>query len=173
MAGLPPRGIQTLLTVKQAQTSLFARQALTIAELTRQIKVLLESELPPAWVSGEISNFKRHSSGHFYFSVKDEQAQIPCGMWAGRPRGLYFTPRDGLQVLVHEPGKPFLAAAWASYKDFQTINTTIVALSRQNSNVRSLTLSLGQKRKTTAECQDRLAVLQETVHKGMTYKATK
>jgi hypothetical protein len=80
---------------------------------------------------------------------------------------------QSLQALVDEPGKPFLEAAWASYKDLQNINTNIVELSRQNSNVRSYALSLGQKRKTTAQCQDVLAALQETVQQGMRYKATK
>ena len=77
------------------------RDVLTISELTRHVKLLLENELPPVWVSGEISNFKRHDSGHFYFSLKDEGAQIPCVMWAGRNRGLAFMPHDGMQVLVH------------------------------------------------------------------------
>ena len=80
---------------------------------------------------------------------------------------------QSLQALVDEPGKPFLEAAWASYKDFQNINADIVDLSRQNSNIRSYALSLGQKRKTTAQCQDGLAALQETVQQSMTYKATK
>jgi hypothetical protein len=78
-----------------------------------------------------------------------------------------------LRVLVDESGKPFLKAAWASYKDFQNINAEIVDLSRQNSNIRSYALSLGQKRKTTAQCQDVLAALQETVQESMRYKATK
>jgi hypothetical protein len=80
---------------------------------------------------------------------------------------------QSLQALVDEPGKSFLNAAWASYKDFQTINAEIVELSRQNSNVRSFALSLGQKRKMTAQCQDRLAALQETVRESMSYKATR
>jgi hypothetical protein len=80
---------------------------------------------------------------------------------------------QSLQALVDESGKPFLKAAWASYKDFQHINAAIVELSRQNSNVRSYALSLGQKRKTTAQCQDVLAALQETVQQSMKYKATR
>jgi hypothetical protein len=83
---------------------------------------------------------------------------------------------DALQSLrarVDEPGKPFLEAAWASYKDFQNINAEIVTLSRQNSNIRSFALSLGQKRKTTAQCQDVLTALQETVQQSMAYKATR
>jgi hypothetical protein len=80
---------------------------------------------------------------------------------------------QSLQALVDESGEPFLKAAWTSYKDFQNINATIVELSRQNSNVRSYALSLGQKRKTTAQCQDVLAALQETVQESMRYKATR
>jgi hypothetical protein len=80
---------------------------------------------------------------------------------------------QSLQARVDEPGKPFLDAAWASYKDFQKITADIVALSRQNSNIRSYALSLGQKRKTTAQCQDMLTALQETVQQSMTYKATR
>jgi hypothetical protein len=78
-----------------------------------------------------------------------------------------------LQTLVDEPGKPFLEAAEASYKDFQQIHAEIVELSRQNSNIRSYAISLGQKRVLTAQCQDVLAALQETVRHSMTVKATK
>jgi hypothetical protein len=78
-----------------------------------------------------------------------------------------------LHALVDEPGKSFLAAAWASYKDFQKINAEIVDLSRQNSNIRSYAISLGQKRKMTAQCQDLLAALRETVQQSMSYKATR
>ncbi|MCG3120287.1 MAG: Exodeoxyribonuclease 7 large subunit [bacterium] len=75
-------------------------ETLTVAGLTQQIKMLLETGLAPVWITGEISNFKRHTSGHFYFSLKDEYAQIPCVMWAGRNRGLRFLPQDGMQVLA-------------------------------------------------------------------------
>lgn len=75
-------------------------QKVTVSQLTREIKILLESSLPTVWVEGEISNFKHHSSGHMYFSLKDENAQIPCVMWRSRNRGLYFTPQDGMKVLA-------------------------------------------------------------------------
>jgi hypothetical protein len=78
-----------------------------------------------------------------------------------------------LQERVEEPGKPLLDAAWASYKDFQKLTADIVTLSRNNSNIRSFALSLGQKRKMTAECQDMLTALRETVQQGMAYKATR
>lgn len=76
-------------------------ETLTVSGLTQQIKMLLETGLAPVWMTGEISNFKRHSSGHFYFSLKDEYAQIPCVMWAGRNRGLRFLPQDGMQILAY------------------------------------------------------------------------
>ena len=78
-----------------------------------------------------------------------------------------------MEVQVDASSKPLLHTAWASYKDFQKINAEIVALSRQNSNIRSFALSLGQKRKMTAQCQDVLSALQEKVQQGMAYKATK
>jgi hypothetical protein len=78
-----------------------------------------------------------------------------------------------LQTQVDESGQPFLEAARASYQDFHTINAAIIDLSRQNSNVRSYALSLGQKRKMTAQCQDGLAALQQTVQESMAYRATK
>ncbi|MGH7599645.1 MAG: exodeoxyribonuclease VII large subunit [bacterium] len=77
------------------------QETLTVSGLTQQIKTLLETGLAPVWLTGEISNFKRHTSGHFYFSLKDESAQIPCVMWAGRNRNLPFFPEDGKQVLAH------------------------------------------------------------------------
>ena len=80
---------------------------------------------------------------------------------------------QNLQVQVDESSNPFLDTAWAAYQDFQKVNAEIIDLSRQNSNIRSFALSLGQKRKTAAQCQDVLAALQEMVHKGMTYKATR
>jgi exodeoxyribonuclease VII large subunit len=76
------------------------REVFTVSQLTRLVKDLLEN-LPALWVQGEISNFKRHSSGHMYFVMKDEQAQIPCVMWAGRNQSLTFAPQDGMEVLAH------------------------------------------------------------------------
>ena len=73
----------------------------TVSELTNEIKILLETNLPSLWVQGEISNFTHHRSGHMYFSLKDEDAQIACVMWRNRNLGLFFTPQDGMKVLVY------------------------------------------------------------------------
>ena len=69
----------------------------TVSELTREIKLTLE-EFPLMWVEGEISNLKKHSSGHFYFSLKDSEAQISCVMWRGRNQHLIFQPQDGMKI---------------------------------------------------------------------------
>jgi len=71
---------------------------LTVSELTRMIKGSLEESFPHVWIQGEISNFKRHSSGHLYFTLKDEGAQISGLMWRSRAENLLFPPEDGMKV---------------------------------------------------------------------------
>lgn len=73
---------------------------LTVTELTREIKFLIENSLPIFRVVGEISNFIHHPSGHIYFSLKDEGAQIACVFWRSRNTTLFFTPQDGMKVIV-------------------------------------------------------------------------
>lgn len=73
---------------------------LTVSELTRIIRDTLESSIDTVWVVGEISNFRVPTSGHFYFVLKDEHAQIAAVMFKGTNRALAFRPEDGLQVLV-------------------------------------------------------------------------
>lgn len=79
-----------------------ARQAMTVSDLTRQIKALLETEIDRVWVEGEISNFKRQgSSGHWYFSLKDEGASISAVMFRNKNRWLKgFEAGDGQRVIV-------------------------------------------------------------------------
>ena len=72
----------------------------TVSQINSLIKVALEESLPPKLiVSGEIRDFKRHSSGHCYFSLKDENAILPCVMWAGKFKNVKFRPEDGMAVL--------------------------------------------------------------------------
>jgi len=70
----------------------------SVSELTREISVLFEEEFGMVTVQGEISNFKAHSSGHRYFTLKDDSAQISCTMW--RSKLLSWTPTDGMKVVV-------------------------------------------------------------------------
>jgi exodeoxyribonuclease VII large subunit len=78
-----------------------AQQALTVSQLTAQIKNLVEDGFPSVWVSGEISNFSRPQSGHSYFTLKDEQAQIRAVMWRGTTSKLKLNLADGLDVICH------------------------------------------------------------------------
>jgi len=70
----------------------------SVAEITSIIKQLLESSLPTIWVEGEISNFRPHYSGHYYFTLKDSQAQLSGVMWRSRAERLAFVPEDGMKV---------------------------------------------------------------------------
>ena len=85
------------------------RRILTVAELTTNIKALLEKTYPFVWICGEISNFKVPISGHFYFTLKDEHAQINSVMFRGQNRNLKFKMEDGLKITglgrisVYEP----------------------------------------------------------------------
>jgi len=77
------------------------KNVITITELTRQIKFSLESSFPRVWVEGEISNFKQHTSGHLYFTLKDDGAQLSALMWRSRVVNLTFQPEDGMKVIAH------------------------------------------------------------------------
>ncbi len=79
---------------------------------------------------------------------------------------------DALSFLMNPKGKPLIDAATEAYAEFWRINTEVMNLSRQNSNVRSLNLSLGQKRNTTVQCQDALAALEQAIQSKV-YKATR
>jgi exodeoxyribonuclease VII large subunit len=72
----------------------------SVEELNKFIRQTLESQLDTFWLKGEISNFKPHTSGHFYFSLKDPQAQISAVMFRGYNSKLKFKPADGMEVLV-------------------------------------------------------------------------
>jgi exodeoxyribonuclease VII large subunit len=72
----------------------------TVAEVNRSVKEMLEDYLPPLWVSGEVANWTAHRSGHRYFTLKDDQAQIRCVMFRSDARQLPIDPDDGMNVRV-------------------------------------------------------------------------
>ena len=76
------------------------RKVLTVTEFTRRIKQMLETGFSSVSLVGEISNFKFHSSGHMYFSLKDAGATLSAVMWRSRVPNLAFTPQDGMKVNV-------------------------------------------------------------------------
>lgn len=73
---------------------------LSVEQLNLTIKRLLEGEIATVWVQGEISNFKAHTSGHYYFSLKDSKSQISAVMFRGNNSRLKFKPSDGTEVIV-------------------------------------------------------------------------
>src|SRR5512137_1472752 len=79
-----------------------SRRVYTVSALTTEVKAVLEDRFPAIWVEGEISNFKHHTSGHMYFTLKDALAQIRGEMFRGHNRLLRFQPMDRLALLVRE-----------------------------------------------------------------------
>ena len=76
------------------------RVVCTVSELATRIKASLEEQFPAVWVEGEISNLRTPSSGHAYFTLKDDGAQLRCVLFRGRGRRVAFQPEDGMQVLA-------------------------------------------------------------------------
>ncbi len=74
------------------------RKIYTVSQLTASIKTLLEQKFALIWITGEISNFRVPGSGHFYFTLKDTDAQINAVMFRGQNRNLKFMPKDGMNI---------------------------------------------------------------------------
>ncbi len=78
----------------------FAVPVVTVRELNARVRTLLENQLETVWVAGELSNVKKAPSGHWYFCLKDAEAQVDCCMFRGRAQFLDFRPENGQQVEV-------------------------------------------------------------------------
>ena len=90
------------------------RKPLTVSELTNSIRIALESRFAAVWVEGEISNFKAHSSGHWYFTLKDQGAQLRAKCFRSANTRIRFRPTDGLHVRAR--GKLSLYAPRGEYE---------------------------------------------------------
>src|SRR5580693_7236751 len=90
------------------------RAVYSVSGLNRDVRTLLESGIGQIWVEGEISNLARPSSGHWYFSLKDRNAQLRCAMFRTRNTQLRFVPRVGQQVLAQ--GRVSLYEARGEYQ---------------------------------------------------------
>jgi exodeoxyribonuclease VII large subunit len=88
------------LNTAESQGSLALRRVLSVSELIGSARLLIERNLPLAWVAGEISNFTRAASGHCYFVLKDARAQVRCVCFRSKAAMAGFALRDGLQVEV-------------------------------------------------------------------------
>jgi len=76
------------------------RKPISVSALTRQIRRQIENNFIDVWVEGEISTFKDHNSGHYYFTLKDANSQIPAVMFRGANSRLKFKPENGMLVIV-------------------------------------------------------------------------
>src|SRR5918992_5393223 len=84
----------------QPSLDLAQQKIFSVAQLNRLARELMERHLPLTWVAGEISNFKRYDSGHCYFTLKDEAAQVDCVMFRQKAMLLGWQPANGMQVEV-------------------------------------------------------------------------
>lgn len=76
------------------------RDIITVSQLNRRARQLLETHLPLLWVEGELSNVSVPSSGHWYFTLKDNEAQVRCAMFRNRNMTVRFKPEQGQHVLI-------------------------------------------------------------------------
>jgi len=117
------------------------RDVYSVSRLNREVRVLLERGLGVLWVEGELSNFSQPPSGHWYFSLKDRDAQLRCAMYRVKNALVGFTPRAGMQVLVrgrislYEPRGEFQliiehleeAGVGALRREFERLKTRLAA----------------------------------------------
>jgi len=113
----------------------------SISELTKEIKAILEDSFLKVWVEGEISNYTHHSSGHRYFTLKDQNAQIRCVMWKWIGKHLFFKPQDGIKVKAS--GQVTVYEKSGQYQ--------LVVSSMQPAGIGELELSFQQLKKKLAE----------------------
>jgi exodeoxyribonuclease VII large subunit len=72
--------------------------AISVTTLTRTAKDVIEGAFMPLWIRGEVSDFKRHRNGHWYFCLRDAESQVKCVVWSRDQRGMPASPDDGMQV---------------------------------------------------------------------------
>ena len=93
----------------EIDSSLKPDKIYTVSEVTKMVKLELESAFPQLWIEGEMSNFHRHHSGHLYFTLKDEMSQLRTVMFRSWAQKVVFDLKDGLQIIargrinVYEP----------------------------------------------------------------------
>lgn len=110
-----------------ALTAASDQRVLTVGQLNRAIAGLLEQNFPLSWIRGEISNFTRAASGHWYFSLKDSEGQIRCVMFRGRNQLAGFVPAEGEAVEIRA-----LVSLYAPRGDLQ-LNVEVIRRAGQGS----------------------------------------
>jgi exodeoxyribonuclease VII large subunit len=102
-------------------TSNSQREILTVSDLNRRARSLLESEFRQVWVEGEISNLVKAGSGHWYFTLKDDKAQVRCAMFSNRNRSLRIAVKNGMHVIVRAK-----ASLYEGRGDYQLIAENMI-----------------------------------------------
>ncbi len=97
------------------------REILTVTDLNRRARSLLESEFRQVWVEGEISNLMKAGSGHWYFTLKDDNAQVRCAMFANRNRSLRINVKNGLHAIIRAK-----ASIYEGRGDYQLIAENMI-----------------------------------------------
>ncbi len=115
-----PDGIYPTHAASSSTTGLSEKQVLTVSQLNRQARQLLESRFALVVVGGEISNLSTPGSGHLYFSLKDENSQVRCAMFRNRAGLLAFRPKNGDKVQLHAK-----VSLYEGRGDFQLIAETM------------------------------------------------
>lgn len=92
------RTVPPAASTPNADPGATAGSAISVSTLTRAAKDIVEGAIPALWVRGEVSNFTAHRNGHWYFTLRDEQAQLRCVIWARDTPRVPAAPDDGMQV---------------------------------------------------------------------------
>ncbi len=93
-----PAGLEAVVDEADQIPGASPRSAIAVSLLTQTAKDIVEGAFPPVWVRGEVSDFKAHRNGHWYFTLRDELSQLRCVVWSRDQRGIPATPDDGMQV---------------------------------------------------------------------------
>ena len=96
----PPSQDPTFLEVGETFPGASPASAIAVSTLTQTVKDVVEGAFMPLWVRGEISDFKSHRNGHWYFCLRDDASQLRCVVWSRDQRGIPASPDDGMQVTV-------------------------------------------------------------------------
>lgn len=96
----PPEVVSEYVVDDTAYPGASASSPVTVSVLTQTARDVLEGAFIPLWVRGEVTDFKAHRNGHWYFCLRDRSAQIRCVVWSRDQRGIPAPPDDGMQVVA-------------------------------------------------------------------------
>lgn len=98
--GAAPAGAAAGVTLRAAAPGESAETAFPVAALTQMAKEVIEGAFPPLWIRGEVSGFKSHGNGHWYFTLKDATASVSCVVWSRDTLHIPAPPDDGMEVMA-------------------------------------------------------------------------